>query len=534
MAGREWRDDFVFVKNARQHNSICCDGYIFGKYKGNIMRCRNRRCKGRIIVDNIDSPSRWSYVAPHSILHTQEMLEQYMSKRSRVEYIKQRDSRFVPRSLRISEVRRLDCHVSERAASRFVDRNTPKPQNPTSLQKIVLDDPSVRFLIDRSDNNNALIFGDVALVKKMAMTDILFMDGTFSSCCKLFAQLYIIHMNDGGMYRPVLFCFLPNKKQMTYEWLFNRVELLVKKQHETDVTVFDRNVVVKVDFEKAVIGALSRKRCRVSECFFHFAQCIYKNIRKKCWAEFKSDPEAKRLCSILVQMAFLTPPQIEAVSPLLEVKLTACGLGALWRYFSKTFLSRRFPPEMWSSQQISNRTNNRCESFHSALVKTFPVHAGKPSFGEVVNCINISLSKTPNESDPNPSRTSQLENENRFIERTLLKYADSLDATEIFTCLEKLSKRKTNLSIDISEIRSRVTHSSLEHLETDLEADPDEFDVSPTPSRQDETDENMIVIDWNSTSISARLDLAILPRTFPRKGQKADILSINEIWLFHM
>ena len=81
-------------------------------------------------------------------------------------------------------------------------------------------------------------------------------------------------MKDGGVYRPVLFCFLPNKKRMTYEWLFSRVELLVKKQHDADVTVFDRDVVVKIDFEKAVIGALSSKRCRISGCFFHFAQSI--------------------------------------------------------------------------------------------------------------------------------------------------------------------------------------------------------------------------------------------------------------------
>ena len=84
----------------------------------------------------------------------------------------------------------------------------------------------------------------------MTNADVLFMDGTFSSFCKLYAQLYIIHMKEGGVYRPVLFCFLPNKKRMTYEWLFSRVELLVKKQHDVDVTVFDIDVVVKIDFEK--------------------------------------------------------------------------------------------------------------------------------------------------------------------------------------------------------------------------------------------------------------------------------------------
>ena len=106
-----------------------------------------------------------------------------------------------------------------------------------------------------------------------------------------------------------------NKKRMTYEWLFNRVELLVKKQHADDVTVFDRDVVVKIDFEKAVIGALSSKRCHVSGCFFHFAQSIYKNVRKKCWNVYKTNQDAKRLCWSLFKWRFchrikLTPSRL--------------------------------------------------------------------------------------------------------------------------------------------------------------------------------------------------------------------------------
>ena len=176
------------------------------------MRCSNRRCKGKILVDDVNNISRWSYITHRSLLHTKESFERYLNWRSRVEYVKQRDSRYIPRKLRIRETRRLDCFVSYGAASRFVDRNTPKPQNPQTIQDIDLSDPSLGYLLDKSDNNNALIFGHRSLVKNMAHTDILFMDGTFSSCCKLYAQLYTIHMKDGGVCRPVLFCFLPNKK----------------------------------------------------------------------------------------------------------------------------------------------------------------------------------------------------------------------------------------------------------------------------------------------------------------------------------
>ena len=212
MDGLEWRNDLILVTNARRHNSMSCDLYILGKYKGNVTRCRNRLCKWKIVADKDDSISRWACVKYHTTVYTQEMLEQYCVK-GRVLNTSNNESLGLSSGLRISEVRQLDCHVSDRAASRFAERNTPKPQNKSPLQLVVLDDPSVKFLLDRSDNNNALIFGDLAAVKKMAVTDILFIDGTFSSCCKLYSQLYIIHMKDCGVYRPVLFCFLPNKNR---------------------------------------------------------------------------------------------------------------------------------------------------------------------------------------------------------------------------------------------------------------------------------------------------------------------------------
>ena len=213
MARLDWRNDFFLVRNERGYESLCCDGFVFGRYKGNMMRCANRRCKGKILVDDVDNINRWSHITQHSLLHTKESLERYLSWRSRVEYVKQRDSRYIPRKLRIRETKRLDSFVSHCAASRFVDRNTPKPQNPLTLQDIDLSDPSLKHLLDKSDNNNALIFGNKRLVKNMTNADVLFMDGTFSSRCKLYAQLYIIHMKEGGVYRPVCFVSCRTKNE---------------------------------------------------------------------------------------------------------------------------------------------------------------------------------------------------------------------------------------------------------------------------------------------------------------------------------
>ena len=157
----------------------------------------------------------------------------------------------------------------------------------------------------------------------------------------------------------------------------------------------------------------------------------------------------------------------------------ACGLGAVWESFSRTFLSRRFPPEMWCAQRLSNRTNNRCESFHSSFVKFFPPRSGRHSFGEVVNCINMSLTRTTGVTDTHPTRTQQLESENRYIETVIAKYSGCLNANEIFKCLETLAARRTNLLIDQDEIDARVGTSDLESFEIDLESSNAGNDESP-------------------------------------------------------
>ena len=103
----------------------------------------------------------------------------------------------------------------------------------------------------------------------------------------------------------------------------------------------------------------------------------------------------------------------------------------------------------------------------------------KAQFWEVVNCINLTLTRSFEGSDTHPSRTAKLDSENRFIERVVEKYAGCLDANDIFRCLETLSTRKTNLSIDLDEIGSRVALSDPEDADINLEAPPESDEQQP-------------------------------------------------------
>ena len=91
---------------------------------------------------------------------------------------------------------------------------------------------------------------------------------------QLFEQVYSIHRSIRGEKLPLLYSLLPNKKQATYEELFRIIEH--KSKYAT------------IDFEKGAETAFSVvfRQCDVFGCFFHFKQCIWRNI---CVRLFKSE-----------------------------------------------------------------------------------------------------------------------------------------------------------------------------------------------------------------------------------------------------
>ena len=82
----------------------------------------------------------------------------------------------------------------------------------------------------------------------------------------------------------------------------------------------------------------------------------------------------------------------------------------------------------------------------------------------------MSLTSTTDGTDTHPTRTLQLEKENRYIETVIAKYSGCLNANDIFKCLETLAARRTNLLIDQDDIDARVGTLNLESCEIDLES----------------------------------------------------------------
>ena len=89
------------------------------------------------------------------------------------------------------------------------------------------------FVGEEAGNERVIIFACEEDLELLANTDALYVDGTFDHLPSHVKQLYTIHGNVRGQPVPLVYCWLPNKKEETYNKVFevlvhNKVCILQK------------------------------------------------------------------------------------------------------------------------------------------------------------------------------------------------------------------------------------------------------------------------------------------------------------------
>ena len=105
-----------------------------------------------------------------------------------------------------------------------------------------------------SDGDEILVFGMSTSLSIMSTSPMLHGDGTFDCTITPFSQLYIFHAvvaNDTSY--PMLYCLLKGKTLSIYKRLLRLVETMANARH---MTIFNREVGLMVDFERAFINAI--------------------------------------------------------------------------------------------------------------------------------------------------------------------------------------------------------------------------------------------------------------------------------------
>lgn len=222
------------------------------------------------------------------------------------------------------------------------------------------------LLIDDGSDERILAFS-INNGSDLRQADIILADGTFKSCCRLFDQLYTLHMDIGSTAEatcviPVLYALLPNRKEATYIRLFT---LLKEKLSDFSPKV------IKVDFEIAAIQAFRRTfpGAEIKGCNFHFNQAIWRKVQALGLVDsYKEDVQIRqhiRMCAALAHL-----PQEFVDDGWLYIMQSSPDNEAIRKfndYFVDQWLENDTFRDMWNCCGERHRTTNTVEGWHSCL-----------------------------------------------------------------------------------------------------------------------------------------------------------------------
>lgn len=173
---------------------------------------------------------------------------------------------------------------------------------------------------------------------------------------------------------PVLWCFLPNKQNVTYVRLFQLIKAEATKQHRQ----LNPNVV-HIDFETAVIGALRAEfNIEPTGCLFHFSQSILRNMAGnglQVMYNNNNPPEVRQTIRRLMAIALVPPLRIDqAFQAVRNNAPNVVGMDVMIDYVDNTYIhpiNAQFDRAIWNCYAMTDRTTNSCEAYHRVINERF-------------------------------------------------------------------------------------------------------------------------------------------------------------------
>jgi hypothetical protein len=102
-----------------------------------------------------------------------------------------------------------------------------------------------------SQTANGVIFASEENLRLMSASDRIFMDGTFKTCPRIFAESYTIHGMVSGHVVPLVYCLLPSKSREVY---YDMIAVIKSKMASMDLQL--NPDIILTDFEAALVPTL--------------------------------------------------------------------------------------------------------------------------------------------------------------------------------------------------------------------------------------------------------------------------------------
>ncbi|CAN8004683.1 unnamed protein product, partial [Ixodes hexagonus] len=217
-------------------------------------------------------------------------------------------------------------------------------------------------------------------LRLLCQSDTLLMDGNFAMAPRLFLQLYILHVPLGETAVPVVYAFMENKTQDSYEELLNAVVAAAEATTETSpnpglvITVFE---TAAVNSARAVFGEDVTTR----GCYFHFRQSTWRKIQELSLVSLYMESDVFRLfVGMMNGLAFLP---LDDIARGIEFLRTTAPPEAedLLDYFDSTYVTGtctapKFSPRIWNMHVATMTGDHRTDNLAEAWNRKFSSMVG--------------------------------------------------------------------------------------------------------------------------------------------------------------
>ncbi|KAG0442421.1 hypothetical protein DMUE_0280 [Dictyocoela muelleri] len=225
----------------------------------------------------------------------------------------------------------------------------------------------------KEDENRVLIFTTDENIVHLENSNILICDGTFKSSPSCFEQIFTIQVKLREMYLPLMYCFMKNKKEVSYDKIFKWI-----KEKNSFIVLSIKSIVI--DFEIASYNALKRyfTNSNLYGCNFHLGQIVWRRIQSLKFSKSVIDNfNIKLQVKMMLALSFVPSSEVYIVAARLKtfiIQQKCEDMLALFEWFQAEYLSTETGNKTVSFWNVyertrSNipRTTNSLEGYHRHL-----------------------------------------------------------------------------------------------------------------------------------------------------------------------
>ena len=318
------------------------------------------------------------------------------------------------------------CRRSRRSAGGSIPE--PVDLHQLSLTPLVTTlDNGTEFLLHDSGpgSDRVILFSTEMNMELLSRCTTIFSDGTFSTApTNLFSQLYTVHgeisAGEEKTVVPLVYAFLPNKLQRTYE----RVLEVIREK----VDINPRTWIV--DFERGAINAIEKYWPNVTRgCYFHLQQSVYRKVVELgCKSNYENDSQFVHHIKCISALAFLPENEVEeGFRTLTNHSAFPVEATQIAGYFHKTYIGLNqadssvgrplFAVKFWNvnerTKNDDHRTNNQVEGWHRRFQSV--LSCGNPGFFTCVKALKREQVNTTNKVNRLQAGFSVKKRKNKYI-----------------------------------------------------------------------------------------------------------------------